>query len=791
MATATPLNNPNPTAITTDARLTGAVKDFALRQLEADLVGVANIERFEKAPEMMSPQGILPSARSVVVMAIHHPDACIELGGLTHPQEIGPYRVQYQMNNYLDEISYKMGLFLERAGWRAVPIVSSNIWRYKGFKDLTEHFAPDISHLHSAVAAGLSEFGINGLSITPEYGARQRYVSIITDAPLVPTPLLEPGSVCDGCNLCVKECRSGALSKELDGWKVVEIEDKTYRYLNKNLWRCSWGEHFDLDLDLEIPEKVDEAVILENVAKYGKRGGEMGSCLRYCVPKARRYFDREYTNAPRRKRDVVPADGPVHRGLQEGLVAAAVERGCDFAVASGKDRLAGMGIDASKYLPDAVSAFTIGLHFDDPKPREEIDADTRAENEKKHVPNMVAGDPTAPARDYILLSTAFNLTRRLERAGYTAICCTEFPESDFAAKLGAADGRKLQTATVLTNAELRETPMETPAARASAPATSPKALRAQVEGLLRGAGADLVGVAPAARIQDALGDIAAVYDGEEVIDARDVSPSFTPYDPEVATNRRRVTGPASHLTGAQSVLVIGLRMPEASVERTAKPPALPIGPYAFAEYESINLLRILGYRAMRLLQDAGHRATLTFDLCNTGSFTANPRGPQPDAFSNRFAAVAAGLGRLGRGGFVLTDDFGPRVRFVAVVTDAEVAPNATLPVDGVPEACTDCARCVESCLGKAFRDEEAEIRIDGATTRFRPFERKRCDWVKRYSLVGASGTGMMGWKLDEPVPAEVTPENLAEALRKQPSIEKYRPCSFESCLLACPEAREQ
>ena len=52
-------------------------------------------------------------------------------------------------------------------------------------------------------------------------------------------------------------------------------------------------EHFDLDLDLPIPEHVNEQVILDAVKAHGTRGGEMGSCLRHCVPAARRYFDAQ------------------------------------------------------------------------------------------------------------------------------------------------------------------------------------------------------------------------------------------------------------------------------------------------------------------------------------------------------------------------------------------------------------------------------------------------------------------------------------------------------------------
>jgi len=49
-----------------NSNLTNKVKEYALN-LGASLVGVANIERFEKAPIMMSPKGLMPSAKSVIL----------------------------------------------------------------------------------------------------------------------------------------------------------------------------------------------------------------------------------------------------------------------------------------------------------------------------------------------------------------------------------------------------------------------------------------------------------------------------------------------------------------------------------------------------------------------------------------------------------------------------------------------------------------------------------------------------------------------------------------------------
>ena len=383
-----------------DVALTARVKGHALGELGADLVGIADVGRFRNAPERMSPQGIMPDARSVVVMALHHPDGCVEMGGREHPQEIGPYRVQYWMNSVLDEISYRMALFLERSGFRAVPIASSNIWRYKGYRDMTENFAPDLSHMHAAVAAGLAEFGYSGLAITPEDGARQRYVTVVTDAVLAPSPLLEPGTVCDGCDLCVTHCMSGALSKEIDGENVVEIEGNRYTYARKNLWRCAWGEHFDLDLDLPIPERVDEDVILAAIEEHGFRGGEMGSCLRYCVPREQRYFDRRYTSAPRRRR---PSPASATRSPAREIIEAARARGVDFAVVRSADDLSRAGIDLAGHLPDAASALTLGLHFAQPQ----------------------GDDRLGHARRYVLEAAAFDAARALERLGHSSVCCTD------------------------------------------------------------------------------------------------------------------------------------------------------------------------------------------------------------------------------------------------------------------------------------------------------------------------------------------------------------------------------
>jgi reductive dehalogenase len=64
-------------------------------------------------------------------------------------------------------------------------------------------------------------------------------------------------------------------------------------------------------------------------------------------------------------------------------------------------------------------------------------------------------------------------------------------------------------------------------------------------------------------------------------------------------------------------------------------------------------------------------------------------------------AIDAGLGELGRLGYLISDGFGPRVRLFAVTTDMPLAPD--LPVDlGVEGFCRRCFKCADSCPSRSI-----------------------------------------------------------------------------------------
>ena len=67
-------------------------------------------------------------------------------------------------------------------------------------------------------------------------------------------------------------------------------------------------------------------------------------------------------------------------------------------------------------------------------------------------------------------------------------------------------------------------------------------------------------------------------------------------------------------------------------------------------------------------------------------------------------AVKCGLGEKGLYNALLTDEFGPMVRYCFVLTDAEIEPDEMV----TPHLCDKCGKCIEACPGKAI-DENGNV----------------------------------------------------------------------------------
>jgi hypothetical protein len=198
---------------------------------------------------------------------------------------------------------------------------------------------------------------------------------------------------------------------------------------------------------------------------------------------------------------------------------------------------------------------------------------------------------------------------------------------------------------------------------------------------------------------------------------------------------------------------------------------------------------MIAVQIVKELESLGHRAAISLDLLNTASLTANPRGDQPDSFSNRFAAVAAGLGWLTVNARAATPEFGLRQRFIAVVTDAELEESPLRSPSPEEDYCATCDRgCIRACPSKALRPESATVTVEGISFTLNHVDNLLCDWTKRYALMADSGFKYVGSRTDIDPEGEVTPEKLREALPKLDPIKNIRPVIVEPCLVACPYA---
>ena len=202
------------------------VKKFTLAQ-GADMVGIADTDRFEGAPMQMDPRQIMPEARSVIAMAFR-----VMRGSLRGIEE-GTFFSNYSSMGYggltylyMPLVVINLSKFIEDAGCEAIPIGHQSDWRaIDNEGNLREGYslpvapgraAPDVMvHLRiAAYLAGLGEIGYSKVFLTPEFGPRQRLGVVLTEAELEPDPVYAGPPLCDRCMACVESCPGGAISAD-------------------------------------------------------------------------------------------------------------------------------------------------------------------------------------------------------------------------------------------------------------------------------------------------------------------------------------------------------------------------------------------------------------------------------------------------------------------------------------------------------------------------------------------------------------------------------------------------
>ena len=190
----------------------------------ANVVGISSMERFNGAPRGHHPSDFLQKAKSVVTfgVALLHQSLCWE-DHLVNSELVPPehrkdvlqdyYYIQtgYTLvNDLLDRMALYTSSFLERCGYLSMFFPATY---GEAVENSIREWIPLglglFSQRHAAVMAGLGEFGLNNVVVTPQYGPRIRFNSVITEAEFTPSGLVEE-KVCLGqdCSLCIENCPS-------------------------------------------------------------------------------------------------------------------------------------------------------------------------------------------------------------------------------------------------------------------------------------------------------------------------------------------------------------------------------------------------------------------------------------------------------------------------------------------------------------------------------------------------------------------------------------------------------
>ena len=196
----------------------------AAKRMGADICGIGSIDRWSTAPIQMDPKQIMPKAKSVICLGFR------VLRGSLRGIEEGTLFSNYSAMGY-GGITYlympmtviNLSKFIEDEGYEAVPMGHQSDWKgidgYGYFKNEWSRpvepgkAAPDVM-INLRIAGflcGVGEIGWSKMLLTPEFGPRVRVGVIITELELEPDPIIEPGTLCNRCMACVRECPGGCI----------------------------------------------------------------------------------------------------------------------------------------------------------------------------------------------------------------------------------------------------------------------------------------------------------------------------------------------------------------------------------------------------------------------------------------------------------------------------------------------------------------------------------------------------------------------------------------------------
>ncbi|MDH5705714.1 MAG: hypothetical protein OEZ45_06815 [Candidatus Aminicenantes bacterium] len=197
--------------MTEEKKNSGSLKKFAL-DLGVSLFGVADITGIRD--EFLLDEEVKKGFDRGISMGKRLLGSVLdEIKDRPTPLYFHHYR---QLNFFLDRAAFLLATRIQESRFNALPIPASQMLDWENQK-------AHLSHKKVGYLAGLGWMGRSNLLVHPEYGARFRLVTVLTDMPLEADRPLRGG--CGKCLKCIEVCPAGAIKKkreDFDHWACFD-----------------------------------------------------------------------------------------------------------------------------------------------------------------------------------------------------------------------------------------------------------------------------------------------------------------------------------------------------------------------------------------------------------------------------------------------------------------------------------------------------------------------------------------------------------------------------------------
>lgn len=151
--------------------------------------------------------------------------------------------------------------------------------------------------------------------------------------------------------------------------------------------------------------------------------------------------------------------------------------------------------------------------------------------------------------------------------------------------------------------------------------------------------------------------------------------------------------PRDVLPTCRSVVVFGKRLPAGTLRCTSA------APFALARDVVVRELDAIAVAMCIRCEERGIVAVLSGTCDPLESDRTELRGAK--AVSNEYAAQLAGLGVIGRNGFLISPEYGNMLELRCILTEEELEPDR--PMDD--NLCLGCGACAKACPAGAISEE--------------------------------------------------------------------------------------